>query len=92
VPGLDKLGAGNVGERTLRATVARLRAVRAARSIRRTRGTPAAVTAATTRPPDGRHTEHGGGLAGGDHPVQAESVRPGLGMPGQQRLQDWPWV
>lgn len=89
MPGLDELGAGAVGERPLRTAVTRLRALRTARSFRGTRGTPAATAATTARPPDGA-TAHGDRLTGGDHPMQAESLRTGLGMPGQPWLQDRP--
>lgn len=99
MPGLDKLGAGAVGELTLRPAVARLRALRAARRFRRTRGTPAAVSPApatrSRRCARRQVTTCGGGgdrPAGSDHAVQAEPVRPRLGVPGEPRVQDRPRV
>jgi len=89
---LDELVAGYIGERTLRATVARLRALRTARSFRGTRGTSVIVVATTVRPPDGPTASHGGELTGSDRPVQAEPMYTGLGVLGQQGMQDRPRV
>jgi len=83
VSGLDELGARAVGKRTLRTAVTQLRALRTARSFRGTRGTSSTTAAITARPPDGPR------LAGSHYSVQAEPVRTGLGVPDQQRLQDW---
>lgn len=77
VLGLDERGiAGTVGERTVRAVVARLRAVCVAERVHGTSVRGATAAAAADR------------SGAGDRTVQAETVRVGHGVLGEPRVSD----